>query len=355
MAAGHLNRRRTRPIVKMSDVARRAQVSESTVSHVLNGTRYVADDTRQAVLDAVRDTGYVRNTIARSLVTSKTHTIGLAMSSITNPYLGDLVQSIQAAAEEQGYTLLVVDTHDEPEREARVVRDLHERRVDGILLAPSADAHGVLDYLREQSVPVVLVDRMIDAELDQVGTENIEAAAGLVAHLADSGHRRIALVSGLDGLATTAERVEGYRLGLRRAGLRYDDRLIVSGGSDAEPARKAVERLLALRDSPTALIVGNNHMTIGAMRALRDGALKVPEHMAVVVFDDFEWADLFSPRLTTVAQPLHDLGAEAVRLLLSRMDDPDRAPRHVQLAPQFVHRDSCGCTERLSNPPVRRA
>lgn len=253
------------------------------------------------------------------------------------------MQSIQQAAESRGYTLLVVDTHDDPKREAAVVRDLHQRRVDGVLLAPSADAHGILGYLQLQGVPVVLVDRMISAGLDAVGTENVEATSALVQHLAERGHRRVAMVSGLDGLATTQERVAGYRLGLRRSKLRYDRALVRSGGSDAELARVAVEQLLALDDPPTALIVGNNYMVIGTMRALRDAGLNVPADIALAVFDDFEWADLFAPRLTAVAQPLRKLGFEAVQLLLSRMSDPDRAPQRVQLAAQFVHRDSCGC------------
>lgn len=330
----------------MSDVASKAEVSISTVSHVLNGTRFVSDAARDAVLRAVRETGYSRNIIARALVTSKTNTIGLAMSSVSNPYFGDLVRAIQDAAEARGYTLLITDTHDDPQREAHVVRELHERRVDGVLLAASADADNALQYLEQQRLPVVLVDRMIAAELDQIGTENVDSTAGLVQHLAQAGHRRIALIGGLPGLATTEERIEGYRRGLRAAGLRHDPRLVLSGGSAADPASKAVLRLLGLPTPPTAVIVGNNHMTVGAMRALRDAGLVVPRDMGLVCFDDFEWADLFSPRLTTVAQPCRELGAQAVQLLLSRISDPGQKVRRVRLKPQFIHRDSCGCNAR---------
>jgi LacI family transcriptional regulator len=330
-------------VVKMADVARRARVSVTTVSHVLNETRFVAPDTREAVLTAVRETGYVPNTVARSLVMSKTDTIGLALSSISNPYFGELAHYLQAEAERHGYSILIADTHDDPERELKVARDLHERRADGIILAASPEPGRTLEYLRTRHVPVVLVDRLIGSELDEVGTENVEATSHLVEHLASRGHTRIGMVSGLAGLATTQERVAGYRLGLERAKLRYDDALLRGGSSDAEPARGATAQLLEMPDPPTALIVANNKMTIGAMRALRDAGLSVPGDIALVAFDDFAWADLFEPRLTTIAQPHQELAAKAVELITSRIDDPDQPVRSIRLDPTLVHRNSCGC------------
>jgi LacI family transcriptional regulator len=149
----------------------------------------------------------------------------------------------------------------------------HPRRIPG----PGP----TLDYLRLRQVPVVLVDRMIGAGLDEVGTENIEATSHLVEHLADLGHQRIGMVSGLAGLATSNERVKGYRLGLERSDLKYDDALLRGGASDAEPARGATAQLLQMPEPPTALIVANNQMTIGAMRALRDAGLSVPTDIAL--------------------------------------------------------------------------
>lgn len=337
-------RRENGPVVKMSDVARRAKVSVSTVSHVLNETRFVAPETRAAVLAAVQETGYVPNTIARSLVMSKTNTIGLALSSISNPYFGELAHQLQTAAETCGYSLLIADTHDDPEREFKVARDLHERRVDGIILAASPKPSQALEYLHTRHVPVVLVDRMIGAGLDEVGTENVEATAHLVEHLAlDHGHSRIGLISGLAGLATTEERIAGYRLGLERSGLSYDVGLTAEGASDVEPAHAATARLIAMAEPPTALIVANNQMTIGVMQGLRDAGLTVPADMALVAFDDFEWADLFSPRLTTIAQPHKELALKAVDLLTTRITDPAQPPRSTRIQPTLIRRNSCGC------------
>lgn len=331
----------------MADVARSAGVSVATVSHVLNGTRFVREETRQRVLQAIEQAGYIHNTLARSLATAKTRTVALALSAISNPYFMDLVHAAEVHVRQAGFMMFLADTHDRPDEELRVVQAMHQRRVDGFLLAPSPDPERqALQYLERHRVPTVLVDRMPSNRFDQVGTENVEATSQLVEHLAALGHRRIAFVSGLEGLATTTERVQGYRLGLDRSGLPYEARLVRTGASDVEPARDAVHRMLAATDPPSALVVANNRMTIGAMRAVRELGLRVPDDLALVAFDDFEWADLFQPRLTTIAQPTYALGAQAVRMLLERIAEPDRAPRSVRLTPQFVHRESCGCREK---------
>ncbi|MFF9108530.1 LacI family DNA-binding transcriptional regulator [Streptomyces sp. NPDC014805] len=335
----------------MADVARSAGVSVATVSHVLNGTRPVLPHTRQAVLDAIDELGYTPNTLARSLVTSRTRSIGLAVSAISNPYFTEILQGVEAAAREEGYGLLIADPHDDPVHEQRVVRLLHERRVDGVIVAPSAHPDDLVAYLTRHAVPTVLLDRAVDTtagttpRFDQVCAENADPTARLVTHLAELGHRRIGLVAGLPGLSTTGERINGYRYGLAAAGLPYDERLVVHGDSDAGGAERATARLLSLAAPPTALVSANNAMTIGALRTLRSRGLTVPGDIALCCFDDFAWADLFSPRLTAVAQPSRELGATAVRVLLERLAEPERPARTLRLPCSFVHRTSCGCPE----------
>ncbi|MEU6280589.1 LacI family DNA-binding transcriptional regulator [Streptomyces sp. NPDC047028] len=354
----------------MADVARSAGVSVATVSHVLNGTRPVLPHTRQAVLDAVDALGYTPNTLARSLVTSRTRSIGLAVSVISNPYFTEILQGVEAAALEAGYSLLVADPHDDPLHERKVVEFLHERRVDGMIVAPSAQPHDLVAYLRRHAVPAVFLDRVVDVPagpdgtgahgagaprahgsdagapgFDQVCGENAAPMAGFVTHLAGLGHRRIGLVAGLPGLSTTVERVTGYRQGLAAAGLPHEERLVVTGDSDSAGAQQATDALLSLAHPPTALVTANDAMTIGALRALRRRGLSVPDDIALCCFDDFAWADLFSPRLTAVAQPGREIGATAVRVLLDRLATPDRPARTVRLPCTFVHRTSCGCPE----------
>ncbi|MFE2417956.1 LacI family DNA-binding transcriptional regulator [Streptomyces hokutonensis] len=348
----------------MADVARSAGVSVATVSHVLNDTRPVLPGTRQAVLSAIEELGYIPNTLARSLVTSRTRSIGLAVSAISNPYFTEILQGVEAGALEHGYSLLIADPHDDPEHELKVGRLLHERRVDGMIVAPSADPDALVAYLGRHSVPTVFLDRVVEAPsddmspsdqarpsgqaapFDQVCAENIEPTAQLVTHLAGLGHRRIGLVAGLPGLSTTGERIAGYRHGLAAAGLPYDERLLAHGDSESAAAERATAALLSLAAPPTALVTANNAMTIGALRALRERGLSVPGDLALCCFDDFAWADLFEPRLTAIAQPSKEIGAEAVRLLLDRLATPDRPAQVLRLPSAFVHRTSCGCSEQ---------
>jgi LacI family transcriptional regulator len=331
-------------MVTMADVARRAGVSVSTVSHVMNGTRPVAEATRVAVLGAIEEVGYTPNTVARSLATASTRSIGLAISAISNPYFMDLVHAIEAELADTGYMLFLADPHEDAVRELGIVRALHERRVDGLLFAPGPDSREhALRYLAEHRLPAVLVDRLASASFDQVAAENVEATATLVDHLVGLGHRRIGMIAGLAGLSTTDERIAGYRLGLANASIAFQPQLVEVGATDAELARQAVHRLWAVGNRPSALVVANNRNTIGAMQALRDLRLGVPNDVALVAFDDFEWADLFNPRLTTMAQPVSVMAVEAVRLLMSRIQDPGLPPRTIRLAPSFMHRDSCGC------------
>lgn len=328
----------------MADVARVAGVSVTTVSHVLNGTRPVSQAATRRVRAAVERTGYVPNTLARSLARARTQSLGLAISGLANPYFTDVIAGVEAAAGRAGHTLLLAETREDPEQELRVVQALVQRRVDGLVLAPSPGAADhALRYLAAQELPVVLLDRVADAGLDQVACESEEPTAGLVEHLAGRGHRRIGMVVGLAGLSTTEERLRGYRLGLARSGLPHDPALVADGGSHRDRARAAAHALLDLPAPPTALVSGNNFMTIGVLRALAERGLRVPEDVALVGFDDFDWADLLAPRLTVVAQPTGELGRRAVELLLARLDDPRRPARTVRLPATFVHRDSCGC------------
>ena len=328
----------------MMDVARRAGVSVTTVSHVLNKTRKVSPDTVRAVEDAIAEVGFAPNILARALVRSSTNTVGVALSAISNIYFGEVVRGIQTACDENGFIIFLSDTEDDPRKQIEVVRELHQRRVDGIVLAPVPDPEQrVLSYIEMHRIPTVFVDRTMSGRFDQVLVENRRPMQDLVAHLVGHGHTRIGFISGLDGLSTTRERLEGYQAGLGAAGLPFDDALVASGGSDFLPAHDAVLKLLAEPLAPTAIITANNKMTIGAVKALRELGRRVPQDVALAGFDDFEWADSFEPRLTLIAQPCEQLGVKAVNLLLKRIKAPDRKPQTLRLAPVLKIRNSCGC------------
>ena len=328
----------------MADVAQRAGVSVSTVSHVLNKTRNVSPQTLHAVEEAIDELGFAPNVLARALVRASTNTIGVALSAITNIYFGEVVRGMQAECARNGYLFFLTDTADDPERQFQAIRELHHRRVDGIVLAPVPDPEQrLLRYLELHKIPIVFVDRAIDKRFDQVLVENREPMKEIVAHLAKHGHKRIGLVSGLRGLTTTIERMEGYRAGLSENALAFDEKLVESGESEIDAAHQAVLRLLKQPNAPTAIVTANNKMTIGAVRGLKTLGYRIPEDLALVGFDDFDWADIFEPRLTVVAQPCQQIGIRAVKLLLKRIQAPQRKPVTIRLETELRIRRSCGC------------
>src|SRR3954462_7442050 len=228
-------------VVTMADVARLAGVSVTTVSHVINGTRPASERTRDRVMAAIERTGYRPNTIARALARGGTQSLGLAISGLSNPYFMDVVAAVEQAAGRAGHTLLLGDTREDCDHELRIVRTLAERQVDGLLLAPSVGAfEHTLPYLESTGIPVVLLDRFLAVELDQVGCDNEQPTARLVEHLIDIGHTRIAMAIGIRGLSTTDERVRGYRMALDQAGVPFDPALVADGGSQRDQAREAM-------------------------------------------------------------------------------------------------------------------
>ncbi|MFC0528997.1 LacI family DNA-binding transcriptional regulator [Phytohabitans kaempferiae] len=327
-------------------MARVAGVSSSTVSHVINNTRYISPSTRKAVLDAIESTGYLADGIARSLRTGTTQSIGLAMSALSNTYFAAFVHAIEKEISRSGFSLVLADTHDDPEREARAVQEILALRVDGMIVAPTNGSVAALDKLAAHNVPTILIDRVppdpLRRGMDAIGVENAEPTAQLVDHLAEIGHSRIAFVGPNSALSTTRERLEGFREGLRRNGIEADDELITSGGTPENPTPARIAQLFDLEDPPTAIVAGNNEMTISVMQQLRGHGRRVPDDVALVCFDDFEWADLFAPRLTAMAQPADEIGRRAVQMLFERLKDRDLESRVVRLPPTFEHRDSCG-------------
>src|SRR5690349_17738046 len=247
-------------MVTMRDVAALAGVSITTVSHVINETRPVAGDTRERVQKAIDETGYTGDAIARSLVMGGTKSLGLAVSLVSHPYFAELIAAIESEATRNGYSLVLIDTRDTPESEQTAVRMLRSRRVDGLLLTPSAGGGSlVLPELKRLGIPTVLVDRLTVAkDIDQVGPENVQATSGLVTHLAELGHRRIGIVCGKAGVATTEERILGYRLGLGRAGLKWDEAMVSQSGWLAP--------LLDQDDPATAVAASDHLVTAGRLQ-----------------------------------------------------------------------------------------
>ncbi|HEV7664665.1 MAG TPA: LacI family DNA-binding transcriptional regulator [Chloroflexota bacterium] len=328
------------------DVARRAGVSTSTVSHVVNNTRFVSDELRGRVLEAMRELDYTPNAAARMLTLKRSHTIGLIVSDIRNPFFASVARGVEDVAQEQGYTLVLCNSDESFERESACLTALETRAVDGVLLASAGVADEHLARLVRAGFPIVLVDRDLpELGVPAVLLNNEGAAYRAVLHLITRGHRRIAMLSGRAAISTTTERVAGYQRALREAGIALDERLVASGASTSEGGLLAANAVLDLDDPPSAIFSGNNLMSIGALQAIVNRGLSVPEGVALVGFDDFPfpWSDAFRPHLTTVAQPTYELGRRAAELLVQRLKRPGSlTAERVVLDGKLVVRESSG-------------
>lgn len=327
----------------MLDVAREAGVSMATVSHVLNATRYVSPDTVEQVREAIAKTKYTPNSLARALATNSTSTIGLVVSWKANPYFSDIISAIETECFDSGISVLLSDSNDNPEKELQIIQDLHERRVDGIFLAPTPDPEQrSVEYLLSNKVVAVLIDRKATDKLDYVGIQNANAMVLLVDHMVGHGARNIAFVPGHRDYETTEDRTQAFKK--QMAHHKLGDTAVVSNPVNSTiEADETVFELVSKNKEIEAIITGNNLSTIGAMRALRRLGMSVPKDMRLIGIDDFEWADSFEPRLSVIAQPCEQIGKNAVKLMKERLSNADLEPRHIELEPSLVIRNSCGC------------
>jgi LacI family transcriptional regulator len=327
----------------MIDVARRAGVSIATVSAFLNGTSNVSAELTQRIEAAIAEIGYERNAAARSLKTGATHTIGLTVADIRNPFFTDVVAAIQAVLNRAGFAVMLCSSDEDPARQDEQVRLLLERMVDGLIISPVGDDEVTRRLVKSTRKPVVLIDRMIeDLSIDAVLLDNVAAVSGAIDYLVALGHRRIGFISGTASSTTGHGRLAGYRRALAGAGIAFDAGLVRSGSFREADGYRATMELMTLPVRPTALFSSNNLMVIGAMRAVHDLGLACPRDVSVASMDDFAWSDVFAPRLTTVAQPVEAIGEQAARLLLDRLGGRATSePKTLMLKGRLIVRDSC--------------
>lgn len=342
----------------IKDVALRAGVSVTTVSHVVNETRHVSAEVRERVEGAIRDLGYVPSAVARSLKSNNTRTVGMLIPNSSNPYFAEIVRVVEDRCYAAGYTLVLCNTDDEPRRQGVYLQVLSERRIDGLIVVSTGDDASVAKLLRGLRMPVVLVDR----EIDDPACDLVESAhmhGGLLAtrHLVSLGHTRIACIGGPAGLAPSEQRIEGWRMGLAEAGLSPAAgvaELLWHGGFTSQGGYEAMHAIARTASPPSAVFVCNDLMAIGALRAAHESELRVPDALSVVGFDDIELSSFTSPPLTTVAQPKARIGALAVDMLLERIGGRRYEPRKVMLQPELHVRGSTARHAGFSEPAARR-
>jgi DNA-binding LacI/PurR family transcriptional regulator len=325
---------------KIKDVAQHAGVSSATVSRVLNGDARVGAESRERVMIAVKELGYQPNRVARNLRRQQTDTIGVVVSDIENPHFTQAVRVIEDAAFNQGYRVLLCNTDETPEKQRAYLETLAAERVRGIILAPADAADPMIGHLLALGVPVVAFDRGVDYPLaDAVIADNHFAAIQAVNHLRDSGCRHIGFIGGRADIQTGQERLAGYIAAIDAC----QALPMCEGGSfRVDGGFAATTRLLTQFPEIDGLVVANNLMTIGAMKAMRELDREVGEDISLVGFDDPVWAEFVDPPITALVQPVRRMAAKAIELLFERIEGVRTQPRTVVFTLQLLVRASSG-------------
>jgi LacI family transcriptional regulator len=328
-------------VVTIKDVARLAGVSHTTVSHIINGTRYVSPETRARVLKAIKDLDYHPHSSARSLHGKKTGVVGLVIPDIANPFYVPIVRSIEEVMNGRNYNVILCNTEENPERERTYIQLLRQREVDGLIIAPTGANHDLLLKLYAGGKPVVLIDRYFPAAgseqfLPTVITDNLTGSRHATCHLLEQGHRRIALLLNDLPISTSKERYDGYVQAFQEAGVPLDLALIKYCVAHVADARRLVCDLLEQPGRPTAIFATNSPLTIGTLLALRDLRLKCPEDVSVIGFDDLTEISPTGPVITTVSQPAREIGQRAAELFLLYLDGNPPPAEIYRLDTHFV-------------------
>lgn len=345
-------RKKSAKSASIYDVARESRVSVFTVSAVVNHKSHVGLKLRKRVEAAIRKLNYRPNLIARSLAKQRTHTIGMIVPDIANPFFPMVVRGAEDAAQKHGYNLLLCNSDDSLAKEESSIELLLSKRVDGILLTKAAEDFrpSLRQMIKEVNIPFVLVMRTYPKlTKDAVITDDYQGAYDAVTHLARAGRRRIGLIGGPWKVSNALARWEGFRDALKAEGLPYQSELVIEGDYRIESGFRGGHALLSHR--PEGIYVANHLMTIGLLKAAEEMGLRCPEDFGLVSFDDYPWLGVFRPRLTTVELPKHQLGSEAAELLIRRISGDRSAAAVKKLPPELRIRESCGFALNVSRAP----
>ncbi|MBV9267227.1 MAG: LacI family DNA-binding transcriptional regulator [Acidobacteriaceae bacterium] len=303
--------------VSIKDIARIAGVSHSTVSRALRGSELIPPHTRERIQRIAAEQGYSASAIARSLVTQRTNAIGIVVTSIADPFNGEVVDGLEQTANAAGYSVVLATSQADPKREISIVQTLRERRVDGIIIASSRVGALYAEDLAPLEVPIVLLNNQHAGGFgNSIGIDNVDGAEQATEYLLKLGHRKIAYIRDRSGMQSDEERCQGYQNALRRHGVRIRKQLIASGDGKPQAGRRAAAELLSRAERVTAVFSYNDMTALGVLEEASARHLRVPEDLSVCGFDDIFFARFLHPPLTTVRQPKHELGERAMKLLL---------------------------------------
>jgi len=329
-------------MVKIRDVAEAAGVSTATVSRVLANKPHVRPDVKKRVLEVVETLGYRPNRVAQNLRSNTSRIIALIISDIENPFFQRVSRAVDDSAHEQGYSVMLCNTDENPEKERFSLDLLQDENIAGVILAPTRQT---IDNFTKSSVdiPMVIIDRHVtNINVDNVMIDNIQAAYSVTKHLIGHSYTRIGGIFGM-GSTTGRDRREGFFRALKEHSLKPITELTKYAQPREEDGYATAVKLLQLPEPPEAILTSNSLLAAGVMQAIREHGLRIPEDIAFASFDDTIWAKLIVPPLTVVDQPTYEIGRTAAELLIKRIQDPSRSYREVILNTRLIIRQSCGC------------
>lgn len=328
--------------ITIFDVADEAGVSYATVSRVINNKAHVSPEKRERVLRAMAQLGYVANMQARSLAGGESRVVGLLVDYLSSSYMDEIIRGIDEALDAENYDLMLYTTHRRKTKESVYVTKLTRRLADGLLLILPRNAAAYLDTLRQRQFPHVLVDYLSDKQnVPSVSATNFRGAYDAMSFLLSLGHRRIGFITGTMEFGCARDRLNGYHTALKDHGISSDPQLVCEGNFMQPQGYVCARRLLSLPERPTAIFASNDMMAFGVMEAARELGLRLPEDLSIVGFDDIPQASHVHPALTTVRQPLEEMGRSAAHLLLKYIANPNAEVERIELPTRLIIRESC--------------
>lgn len=329
-------------MTSIKDVAEQAGVSMSTVSHVINQTRYVSPELTERVEKAIDNLNYRPSALARGLRRKETLTLGLLIPDNSNPFFSEVAKGAEDAGFEYGYSVILCNANGMLEKELSYLNTLISKQVDGIIIISGNLSRKHIGPLLEDGCEIIVVDREIDdLSVDTIKSDDFQGAYDATRYLLELGHRRIACVTGLTGVSNTRSRLEGYKVALSEAGIVLPESYIAPGNFYATSGYECVQSLMALPETPTAIFFHNDLMALGAIRALYDMGIHVPSDVSIIGYDDISLLSYTIPALTTVAQPKYAIGRLAVEMLIERLSSTEKQEyRQLILETQLIKRET---------------
>ncbi|MGB9680444.1 MAG: LacI family DNA-binding transcriptional regulator [Thermoanaerobacteraceae bacterium] len=331
--------------VTIKDIAKLANVSITTVSRVINNkTEGVSEETRERILQLVKEYEYQPNAIARGLVTKKTKTLGLIIPDITNPFFPDIARGVEDSAHIYGYNVFLCNTDDNLDKESEYINALKEKYVDGIIFTSSSiPKQEHIKELIKTGIPIVIMDRRIESEdIYGVFLDNYEGGYIATKHLIDLGHKKIGCITGPLYSKSARERLEGYKECLIENGFEYDESVVFEGDYKINSGITGSEKLLNLHKKISAIFACNDLMAYGAYKTIRSRGYKIPDDISIVGFDDIQLSQILEPQLTTIRQPAYDMGLTATRMLIKLIEGEKLNRKIINFKPKLIIRQSTG-------------